>query len=652
MLSLFFLAPCDAPGFASAMTSVLAVGVSHSLVLSDKGHVFSFGSSEFGQLGRDIVGGNYQYPGRIVGSRENDGGDFYFSQKRIVAIDSGDYHCAALGVDGSLYTWGDASDGKLGHGEEAMNEAGNHDKRRSHSMPCIVHHFMHVNTITKEITGIKVKIQNVSCGCSHTLCIDDTGESWSWGHGQYGQLGHGDTRNCHFPKRIADLKKIKLVQVSAGAKHSLAVSAKDGHLYSWGHGDHGRLGTGEYVGSPRPVELHFPEMQTSIFYRVSAGETHSAALTIGGEAFTWGCGNFGKLGHQMNDDVLSPKLVEALSGTPVGYIQCAPFHTVFVTKILKGDASGGLIYTCGSDQYGRLGNGGDSKYDDGDNLDLDDDVGSESVPLPCDGPISAHRISCVAAGAFHNIGCSLDGTIWGWGFSGSGRLSIEEYTSIQQPLTLAALRQISVTGRSMLDTQSESEQYLDIIRNGVSRTQNRLVAKKLSSKKKIKLTPGNLCKTYHKNHPFAFSSLNHYRQVKGIFQSFSYSTLRAKDIIRSVDLGSTVAVSAKKLKDGDPSKHDSGDEDEEEGFSLQPLPFNTILNSLVYEFRGHSGAFNVIAIYNKYYIIDELDFTVAEVFEKQRLGNLIFKTSGSISTFNMEEFLRLIEDIVMKCLLL
>ena len=203
------------------------------------------------------------------------------------------------------------------------------------------------------------------------------------------------------------------------------------------------------------------------------------------------------------------------------------------------------------------------------------------------------------------------------------------------------------------------EQHLDIIRNGVTRTQNRIFANKLSSKKKIKLTPGNLCKTYHKKHPFAFSSLNRYQQVKGIFQSFSYSTLRAKDIIRTIDLGPSVAVSAKKLKqkdesDGDPSKKDSGDEDdgEKEGFSVEPLPFNIILNSLVYEFRGHSGAFNVIAIYNHHYIIDQLDFTVAEVFEKQRLGNLIFKTKGSITAFNMAEFFRLIEELVMKSLLL
>ena len=103
---------------------------------------------------------------------------------------------------------------------------------------------------------------------------------------------------------------------------------------------------------------------------------------------------------------------------------------------------------------------------------------------------------------------------------------------------------------------------------------------------------------------------------------------------------------------GDDEGEGEDDDDDEGGQTLQPLQFDKILNSLVYEFRGRGGNMNVIAIYSSYYIIDRLNFTVAEVLETQRLGNMIFNTPGSITTFNMEEFLRLIEDIVMQSLLL
>lgn len=42
-------------------------------------------------------------------------------------------------------------------------------------------------------------------------------------------------------------------QVAAGAKHTLALTAK-GEVYSWGHGDNGRLGHGgSRVRAPRAL---------------------------------------------------------------------------------------------------------------------------------------------------------------------------------------------------------------------------------------------------------------------------------------------------------------------------------------------------------------------------------------------------------------
>lgn len=441
--------------------NVLCTGVAHTLILSDKGEVYSIGSSEYGQLGRDVVGGNFHAPVRVVGARANDKGKYYFGEKRIVAISSGDYHCAAVGVDGTLYMWGDASNGKLGHGEEDLNESGNEGGRRSHSMPCVVHAFLHANLITHDITGIKVKVRGVSCGSSHTLCVDYGGEAWSWGDGKYGQLGHGDTSSCIFPKELSDFKKTKIAQISAGAKHSLAL-CDGGKLFSWGHGDHGTLGNGGYDGSPRPSAIKFHDLRLCYFVNISAGESHSAAVTGEGAVYTWGSGAFGKLGHQSFEDALVPKLVEALTGTTIGIARCAPFHTIFVTKILKGDSSGGLVYACGSDQYGRLGNGGDAE-DPGDVRDDensgdngDSAVGSESVPLPCEGYMSANRVTCVAAGAFHNVACSLDGTLWGWGFSGHGRLGMEVFESIHRPCNLENLKHIPVTGKTLVGKDEEN----------------------------------------------------------------------------------------------------------------------------------------------------------------------------------------------------
>ena len=86
--------------------ATLATGVAHTLVISDRGHLYSFGSSEHGELGRNRCGGNFQIPGRIVGAKENDGEEHFFMKKKIVHVASGDHHCAAISIDGCVYTWG------------------------------------------------------------------------------------------------------------------------------------------------------------------------------------------------------------------------------------------------------------------------------------------------------------------------------------------------------------------------------------------------------------------------------------------------------------------------------------------------------------------------------------------------------------------
>ena len=45
-------------------------------------------------------------------------------------------------------------------------------------------------------------IRDVSAGSSHSAAITSDGELYTWGLGEYGRLGHGDTNNVNKPKLV------------------------------------------------------------------------------------------------------------------------------------------------------------------------------------------------------------------------------------------------------------------------------------------------------------------------------------------------------------------------------------------------------------------------------------------------------------------
>ena len=61
-----------------------------------------------------------------------------------------------------------------------------------------------------------------------------------WGQGACGKLGHGDEQNQLLPKKVEAFTGQRVVAVSAGARHSLAI-ATSGAGFTWGKGEYGRL---------------------------------------------------------------------------------------------------------------------------------------------------------------------------------------------------------------------------------------------------------------------------------------------------------------------------------------------------------------------------------------------------------------------------
>jgi alpha-tubulin suppressor-like RCC1 family protein len=138
----------------------------------------------------------------------------------------------------------------------------------------------------------------VACGDGHTAVVTEGGGVYTFGKGSYGQLGHGDEENQLAPRRVpaAGFNGERVVMVAAGGAHTVALS-EAGHVFTWGFGEFGQLGhddRGDQL-APRQVEAGRFGGEKVVF--VAAGDDHTVAVTAGGRLYTWGDGEYGQLGH-------------------------------------------------------------------------------------------------------------------------------------------------------------------------------------------------------------------------------------------------------------------------------------------------------------------------------------------------------------------
>ena len=62
-------------------------------------------------------------------------------------------------------------------------------------------------------------------------------------------------RSYDYPKMVESLQGKHVREIACGTGHSAAITT-NGELYTWGQGDHGRLGHGDTVSQPKPKQVH------------------------------------------------------------------------------------------------------------------------------------------------------------------------------------------------------------------------------------------------------------------------------------------------------------------------------------------------------------------------------------------------------------
>ncbi|MGH0166749.1 UNVERIFIED_CONTAM: hypothetical protein FKN15_006610 [Acipenser sinensis] len=235
-----------------------------------------------------------------------------------VAVNSGGKHCLALSSEGEVYSWGEAEDGKLGHGNRS---------------PC------DRPRVIESMRGIEVI--DVAAGGAHSACITATGELYTWGKGRYGRLGHGDSEDQLKPKPVEALQGHRVVHVACGSGDAQTLCLTDDDtVWSWGDGDYGKLGRGGSDGCKVPMKI---DSLTGVgVVKVECGSQFSVALAKSGAVYTWGKGDYHRLGHGSDDHVRRPRQVQGLQGKKVIAIATGSLHCVCCTEDDACDFNGRL----------------------------------------------------------------------------------------------------------------------------------------------------------------------------------------------------------------------------------------------------------------------------------------------------------------------
>ncbi|XP_021055462.1 regulator of chromosome condensation isoform X1 [Mus pahari] len=269
-----------------------------------------------------------------------------------------------------------------------------------------------------------------SCQVSHRSHNTEPGLVLTLGQGDVGQLGLGESVLERKKPALVPLLQ-DVVQAEAGGMHTVCLS-QSGQVYSFGCNDEGALGRDTSVeGSemvPGKVELQEKVVQ------VSAGDSHTAALTEDGRVFLWGSfrDNNGVIGllEPMKKSVVP---VQVQLDAPVVKVASGNDHLVMLTD--DGD-----LYTLGCGEQGQLGRVPELFANRGGRQGLGRLLVPRCVLLKSRGTRGRVRFQDAFCGAYFTFAISREGHVYGFGLSNYHQLGTPGTGSCFIPQNLTSFK--------------------------------------------------------------------------------------------------------------------------------------------------------------------------------------------------------------------
>jgi hypothetical protein len=184
-------------------------------------------------------------------------------------VSCGYEHAAVVTVDGKVLTWGYGASGCLGH-----------ESKKSYSHPTAINSIFNQNIV------------HLECGAYHTAAVSLSGQVWTWGRGDVGQLGLPNSKMFKDEVGLCALRPARVkwlsnsVAAACGEAHTLVLD-RDGKVFAFGWDEDGQLGL---ENEEKQVKLGKKAV------KVAAGALFSVVLLENGDVVVWGSGEMGQLG--------------------------------------------------------------------------------------------------------------------------------------------------------------------------------------------------------------------------------------------------------------------------------------------------------------------------------------------------------------------
>jgi len=382
--------------------TAVACGARFSLALDRSGGIWAWGNGEGGVLGLGVDGlSGRSSPAKIEA----------LSDKLTSSMTCGSYHAMAVGIDGKLHAWGRAEGGQLGLSEERVNA---HIEEKELNDTCVCEPLRvlfspeRVRSVSSDPAsnrhskqpGVsndvsegddlraaaspevddRVRVKQVACGDVHSCTLDSEGRVWSWGWGEFGQLGLGFSAASYevgtggiTSKRLTpeaiDSKyfdKMKLKSVACGGAFSAAIaepgpmtSSYTGNLFLWGANEVGQC----TLTPKKPSEVVVPTKAQGLVHTmirsIACGASHVVAVDVGGRAYSWGAAQYGQLGASQPPKTFSPPpacesrdisagvtthqhqptLIQSVSRLHIMKAACGLHHSLLVSEVSPESSS-------------------------------------------------------------------------------------------------------------------------------------------------------------------------------------------------------------------------------------------------------------------------------------------------------------------------